>query len=60
MRNCPVGAIDGGKNIVHVVIQDKCTKCGTCLEVCPPRFDAVSKLSGVEIPEATVGGIKVR
>ena len=60
MRNCPVGAIDGGKNIVHVVIQEKCTKCGTCLEVCPPRFNAVSKLSGVEIPEATAGGIKVR
>ena len=60
MRNCPVGAIDGGKNIVHVVIQEKCTKCGTCLEVCPPRFGAVSKLSGVEIPEAAAGGIKVR
>ncbi len=60
MRNCPVGAIDGGKNIVHVVIQEKCTKCGTCLEVCPPRFNAVSKLSGVEIPETAAGGIKIR
>jgi len=60
MRNCPVGAIDGGKNIVHLVNQEKCTKCGTCLEVCPPRFGAVSKLSGMEIPEAAVGGIKVR
>jgi NAD-dependent dihydropyrimidine dehydrogenase PreA subunit len=60
MRNCPVGAIDGGKNIAHVIIQDKCTKCGTCLEVCPPRFNAVSKLSGVEIPETPLAGIKVR
>jgi NADH:ubiquinone oxidoreductase subunit F (NADH-binding)/(2Fe-2S) ferredoxin/NAD-dependent dihydropyrimidine dehydrogenase PreA subunit len=60
MRNCPVGAIDGGKNIVHVINQERCTKCGTCLEVCPPRFNAVSKLSGVEIPEAAVGAIKVR
>jgi NADH:ubiquinone oxidoreductase subunit F (NADH-binding)/(2Fe-2S) ferredoxin/NAD-dependent dihydropyrimidine dehydrogenase PreA subunit len=60
MRNCPVGAIDGGKNIVHVINQERCTKCGTCLEVCPPRFGAVSKLSGVEIPEPAVGGIKVR
>lgn len=60
MRNCPVGAIHGGKNIVHEIIQDKCTKCGTCLEVCPPRFSAVSKVSGVEIPEAAAGGIKVR
>jgi NADH-quinone oxidoreductase subunit F len=60
MRNCPVGAIDGGKNIAHIIIQDKCTKCGTCLEVCPPRFNAVSKLSGVEIPETPLAGIKVR
>ncbi len=60
MRNCPVGAIEGGKNIVHVIMQEKCTKCGTCLEVCPPRFSAVSKLSGVEIPEVAAGGIKVR
>ena len=60
MRNCPVGAIDGGKNIVHVINQERCTKCGTCLEVCPPRFGAVSKLSGAEIPEAVAGGIKVR
>ncbi len=60
MRNCPVGAIDGGKNIAHVIIQDKCTKCGTCLEVCPPRFNAVSKLSGEEIPEAPLAGVKVR
>ena len=29
----------------------KCTKCGTCFEACPPRFGAVTKLSGVPVPE---------
>ena len=50
LRNCPVGAIEGGKNLIHVVDQEKCSKCGTCLEVCPPRFDAVRKISGEPIP----------
>jgi NADH:ubiquinone oxidoreductase subunit F (NADH-binding)/(2Fe-2S) ferredoxin/Pyruvate/2-oxoacid:ferredoxin oxidoreductase delta subunit len=52
LRNCPVGAITGGKKEVHVIDQEKCTKCGTCFEVCPPRFGAVTKLSGVEMVEA--------
>jgi len=51
LRNCPVEAITGGKNLIHVIDQDRCTKCGTCLEVCPPRFGAVTKLSGVKVPE---------
>ncbi len=45
-RKCPAGAIKGEKDIVHVIDQDKCTKCGTCFEVCPPRFKAVTRLSG--------------
>ncbi len=49
-RKCPVEAIDGGKNLIHVVIQDKCTKCGSCLEACPARFGAVRKLSGEPVP----------
>ena len=51
LRNCPVGAITGGKKQVHVIDQDACTKCGTCLEVCPPRFGAVTKLPGIEVAE---------
>ncbi len=51
LRNCPAEAIIGGKGLIHIVDQDKCTKCGTCLEVCPSRFDAVVKLSGVPVPE---------
>jgi len=55
-----VGAIAGGKNIVHVIDQDKCTKCGTCLDVCPIRFAAVEKLSGRPVPAAPPQGTKVR
>ena len=50
-RKCPADAIDGGKNKIHMVDQDKCTKCGTCYEVCPSRFSAVTRISGAPIPD---------
>lgn len=46
LRNCPTNAIIGGKRLIHVIDQSKCIKCGTCLDVCPPRFNAVVKVSG--------------
>jgi ferredoxin len=49
-RRCPVDAINGGKNRIHVIDQDKCIKCGTCFEACPPRFGAVKKISGEPVP----------
>jgi F420-non-reducing hydrogenase iron-sulfur subunit len=49
-RRCPVDAISGGKNRIHVIDQDKCIKCGTCFEVCPPRFAAVDKITGEPVP----------
>ncbi|MCK7471320.1 MAG: 4Fe-4S binding protein [Desulfomicrobium escambiense] len=33
-----------------MVDQEKCTKCGTCFEVCPPKFRAVTKISGEPVP----------
>lgn len=55
-RNCPVQAIAGGRRMVHIVDQAKCTKCGTCLSVCPERFSAVVKVSGkkIDVPAAPV------
>lgn len=50
LRKCPADAIDGGKNKIHMIRQEKCTKCGTCYEVCPDRFGAVKKISGEPIP----------
>ena len=49
-RRCPVEAISGGKNRIHVIDQDICIKCGTCFEVCPPRFGAVNKIAGAPVP----------
>lgn len=49
-RRCPVEAIIGAKNQVHVVDQEKCIKCDKCFEVCPPRFGAVMKISGAPVP----------
>ena len=50
LRDCPVGAITGGKNQIHVIDQSKCTKCGNCFDVCPTRFGAVTRLSGEPVP----------
>jgi NADH-quinone oxidoreductase subunit F len=50
LRKCPAEAIDGGKNKIHVIDQEKCTKCGTCFEVCPSKFGAVTKISGEPVP----------
>ena len=52
LRNCPAEAISGAKNQIHVIDQSKCTKCGTCFDVCPPRFGAVKRLSGEPVPAA--------
>ena len=49
-RKCPVEAIDGRKNQIHVIDQDTCIKCGTCFEACPPRFGAVKKMTGGPVP----------
>ncbi len=49
-RRCPVDAIEGGKNRIHVIDQDKCIKCGNCFAVCPPLFGAVRKISGEPVP----------
>jgi NADH:ubiquinone oxidoreductase subunit F (NADH-binding)/Pyruvate/2-oxoacid:ferredoxin oxidoreductase delta subunit/(2Fe-2S) ferredoxin len=52
LRNCPAEAISGGKDQVHVIDQSKCTKCGACFDVCPPRFAAVRRISGEPVPAA--------
>jgi F420-non-reducing hydrogenase iron-sulfur subunit len=50
LKKCPVEAIAGGKNRIHVIDQEKCIKCGTCFETCPHRFGAVQKISGEPVP----------
>jgi F420-non-reducing hydrogenase iron-sulfur subunit len=50
LKKCPVEAIVGGKNRIHVIDQEKCIKCETCFAACPPRFGAVKKISGEPVP----------
>lgn len=59
-KECPTGAIYGKKDIVHVIVQGKCIKCGTCLDVCPERFGAVVKISGKKVPPPVPEGTKVK
>jgi NADH-quinone oxidoreductase subunit F len=51
---CPTEAIKGAKGEAKVINQEKCSKCGTCLEVCPPQYRAVVKISPVsKLPAAS-------
>lgn len=36
---CPEDAVEGEKDLAHVILQDKCTKCGICYDNC--KEDAV-------------------
>ena len=49
-RRCPAEAIISAKGQIHIVKQEKCIKCGTCFEVCPPKFGAVTKIVGAPVP----------
>lgn len=40
-RNCPVDAITGNVKEMHVIDQEKCIKCGKCMDHC--KFDAIIK-----------------
>ena len=44
---CPTEAIKGGAGEIKHIDQEKCVNCGTCLDVCPPEYDAVVKLSPI-------------
>ncbi len=43
--SCSVEAISTGKRGIKIIDQEKCVKCGTCLEACPPQYDAIIRLS---------------
>ena len=56
MKVCPTEAIVGGKRMVHVIDQEKCVRCGSCLDTCPPKFSSIIKVSGeeVEVPKEPI------
>ena len=34
-RFCPVDAIRGNKNALHIIAADRCIECGACGRICP-------------------------
>ncbi|MDY6881957.1 MAG: NADH-ubiquinone oxidoreductase-F iron-sulfur binding region domain-containing protein [Desulfatiglans sp.] len=59
-KACPVEAISGWLRTIHRIDQEKCTKCGTCLDFCPPIYDAVSRVPSEEIPPLPPLGLQVK
>ena len=47
--SCSVEAIYAGKGGVKVIDQEKCVKCGICLDSCPPQYSAIVKLSPLSL-----------
>jgi len=48
---CPTEAIKGEAGEIKHIDQEKCVNCGTCMDVCPPEYDAVIRVSPItELP----------
>jgi NADH:ubiquinone oxidoreductase subunit F (NADH-binding) len=43
---CPVNAITGKKDELHLLDQELCTHCGVCRSSCPPTYAAIYRTSG--------------
>jgi NADH-quinone oxidoreductase subunit F len=46
---CPVEAIFTTTGRKKAIDQEVCVKCGECMVVCPPEYDAVEKVSPPEL-----------
>jgi len=46
--SCPTEAIYTAKRRIKAIDQEKCVKCGACMDACPPQYDAVVKFSPAE------------
>jgi NADH-quinone oxidoreductase subunit F len=53
--SCTVEAISSNKKGIKVIDQEKCVRCNTCREACPPQYNAVIKLSPPELVPAAKG-----
>ncbi len=53
--SCPVKAISANEKRIKVIDQEKCTKCGNCILVCPREYSAVIKMTpAVSVPVTKV------
>lgn len=48
LPKCPVYAISGESEYIHVIDQDLCNQCGICEAVCRPIADAVARAGTVK------------
>lgn len=63
-ENCPQEAIDidaqsetdGAKKAIMAIDQLKCTRCGICYDICPPKVRAVAKVSSARGKPAPARG----
>jgi len=57
--SCPSEAIVEHPKRFKVVDQSKCVKCGNCLELCPPEYNAVVKISPIsQVPASEMPSSK--
>ena len=57
--SCPSEAIVEHPKRFKVVDQGKCVKCGNCLELCPPEYNAVVKISPIsQVPASEMSSSK--
>jgi NADH-quinone oxidoreductase subunit F len=57
--SCPSEAIVEHPKRFKVVDQGKCVKCGNCLELCPPEYNAVVKISPIsQVPASEMPSSK--
>lgn len=45
LKSCPVGAVSGTKKHIHSIDTEKCIKCGTCIELCSGKYNAIERVS---------------
>jgi NADH-quinone oxidoreductase subunit F len=45
LKSCPSGAITGSKKEIHLIDPEKCIKCGTCIELCSGKYDAIERIN---------------
>ena len=43
--SCPTEAVYTAKRGIKAIDQEKCVKCGSCVDACPPQYNAVVKIS---------------
>jgi NADH-quinone oxidoreductase subunit F len=57
--SCPVKAISADERRIKVIDQEKCTKCGNCILVCPKEYNAVVKMTPASsVPVTKVASVE--